>query len=416
MGSSSVNILSLSSITGTLVVSPALSSVTTSQTLQMKISTPGVSNTDISWAVTGGTITPDGAFTPPNTSGPYIVRASLPNAAGSATVEVTDFPGTFTWRNDNSRSGVNNQELALTPATVSPQRFGLLFSCPIDGYADAQPLYAPNLAISGMGTHNVVLIATENDSVFAFDADANPCMPLWKTRLIPQSDANTSYMPVGIIGTPVVGGNTPTMYVVAEIQTTQLPTKTNPNYNPPTYSHQLYALDLTILPTEIQPFGETIAWPGSPTTRFYSLGQEQRPALLLDSGTVYIAFGTNGLPDTYHGWLFGYDSSTLQPTDAFNATPDTVQGGIWQSGGGPSSDSSHNIFVLTGDGPPNIGTNYSDSFLRLETNGGLNVVDYFTPCDQELGGPSSADPATRSGSSAPVLLPDFAGSHHSRTC
>jgi len=238
---------------GTLVVSPALSSVTTSQTLQMKISTPGVSNTDISWAVTGGTITPDGAFTPPNTSGAYIVRASLPNAAGSATVEVTDFPGTLTWRNDNSRSGVNNQELALTPVTVSPQRFGLLFSCPIDGYADAQPLYMPNLAISGMGTHNVVLIATENDSVFAFDADANPCMPLWKTRLIPQSDANTSYMPVGIIGTPVVGGNTPTMYVVAEIQTTQLPTKTNPNYNPPTYSHQLYALDSRVVVCTLTP-------------------------------------------------------------------------------------------------------------------------------------------------------------------
>src|SRR6202030_198635 len=148
-GSSSVTIQLLSSVTGQLVVSPALSSVTTSQTLQFNVLTPGISNTDVTWAADGGTITPGGNYTPPGTSGAYTIEASLANAKGFATVEVTNFPGMLTWRNDNSRSGVNSQELALSPSTVSSSTFGMLFPCPIDGYAYAQPLYVPNLAIPG---------------------------------------------------------------------------------------------------------------------------------------------------------------------------------------------------------------------------------------------------------------------------
>ncbi|HEY2645557.1 MAG TPA: hypothetical protein VGI34_01220, partial [Candidatus Acidoferrales bacterium] len=179
-GSASVTIQPLSSVVGTLIVSPALSSVTITQTLQLEILTPGISNSDVNWKVSGGTIDADGVFTPPSTPGAYTVVASLPNAVGTATVEVTGFPGTVTWRNDNMRSGVNNQELALAPGTVNSATFGKLFSCPIDGYAYAQPLYVPNLAIPGKGTHNVIFVATEMDSVFAFDADAKPCAQLWK--------------------------------------------------------------------------------------------------------------------------------------------------------------------------------------------------------------------------------------------
>ena len=184
-GSSSVTILALSSITGPLVVSPAISSLTTSQTLQLQVLTPGVGNGDVSWTADGGTITPGGLYTPPSTQGAYTVKASLianQNAVGTAQVDVTNFPGTLTWRNDNARSGVNSQELALAPATVNSATFGKLFSCSIDGYAYAQPLYVPNLAIPGKGTHNVIFVATENDSVFAFDADSNPCEQLWQDK------------------------------------------------------------------------------------------------------------------------------------------------------------------------------------------------------------------------------------------
>lgn len=180
-GSAKVTILSLSSVTGQLVVSPALSSVTTSQSQQFQILTPGVTNTDVNWSVNGGTITPEGNYTPPTIPGAYTVIASLPNATGSATVEVTDFPGTLTWRNDNMRSGVNAKELALAPDTVSPSTFGKLFSCPIDGYAYAQPLYVPNLNIPSKGTHNVVIVATEKDLVYAYGADDKSCNLLWKT-------------------------------------------------------------------------------------------------------------------------------------------------------------------------------------------------------------------------------------------
>ena len=121
---------------------------------------------------------------------------------------------------------------------------------------------------------------------------------------------------------------------------------------------------------------------------------------------MYIAFGSNGVPGDYHGWLFGYDSSSLQQTGDFNVTPNLVHGGIWQSGGGPSADSNHNVFVATGDGPFDVdrgGKSYSDSFLRFGTADGLSkVADYFTPCDQAKLEAAGQDV----GASAPVLVLD----------
>jgi hypothetical protein len=409
-GSASVTILSPSSFTGPLVVSPALSSVTASQTQRFQVSTPGISisNNDVNWTTDGGMITPDGIYIPPSTPGAYAVKASLPNVIGSASVEVTDFLGTLTWRNDNSRSGINGQELALAPATVNSSTFGKLFSCPIDGYAHAQPLYVPNLKIPGTGTRNVVFVATENDSVFAFDADANPCVKRWQTKLIPEGQqpitpplpspgaTNLVILPsVGITGTPVIDLSASTLYVVASTQI--MPTQNGPN--PPTYSQLLYALDLaTGLPT-IGPAGVA-----------NSSAENQRAALLLDSGAVYVALGSYGGLGNYHGWLFGYDASSLKPKGVFNVTPSGQFGGIWQSGGGPSADTAHNLFLGTGDGPPNQGVSYSDSFLRLGTNGELSVADYFTPCDQGLDWGANPSAVLQSMSSAPLLLPDSAGS------
>jgi hypothetical protein len=426
-GSSSVTILSLSSITGTLVVSPALSSLTTSQSLQFQVLTPGVSNNDVNWAATGGTITQEGMFTPPHAQGSYTVKASLmanPNTVGTAQVAVTNFPGTLTWRNDNARSGVDSQELALTPTTVNSSTFGKLFSCPIDGYAYAQPLYVPNLPIPGKGTHNAIFVATEQDSVYEFDADAIPCVQLWKASLIPPGDRQIFLPPifclppipcppalpetlditpsVGITGTPVIAMTASTLYAVAATQDVA---------TAKTFSHRLYALDLATGQKIIQRDGMEITTPPGQAHAFSSSVENQRAALLLDNGVVYVAFGSYQVPVDYRGWLFAYDSTSLQPIGVFDVAPKaTSGGGIWLSGGGPSADRYHDIFVATGDGPPNIASNYIDSILRIGTNGGLSVTDYFTPCDQGLDWGVSANAVMQSESSAPVLLPDSTGS------
>jgi len=421
-GSSSVTILALSSISGPLVVSPALSSLTPSQTLQLQVLTPGVSNSDVNWAASGGTITPGGLYSPPSTQGAYTVKASLianPNVIGTVQVDVTNFPGTPTWRNDNARSGVNSQELALALATVSSSTFGKLFSCPIDGYAYAEPLYVSNLRILGNGTHNVVIVATEKDSVFAFDADANPCVPLWKqSNLIPDGSqaietpnlqiTSSGIVPfVGITGTPAVDTGASVLFVVVATQT--IATTAAPN---PAYGQQLYALDLaTGQPEGIELGGVPITTPPGVVPGFYPPTLEnQRAALLLNDGTVYVAYGSYGGDGDYRGWLFGYDSTSLQQSGVFDVTPDTSLGGIWQSGGGPSADSSGNVFVVTGDGTFNANrgeTSYSDSFLRFGPAAGLSTVaDYFTPCDQATLQTEGLDV----GASAPVLLPDSAGS------
>lgn len=412
-------------IQGKLSLSPLLTSVTTSETLQLNLLTAGVINTDVNWAVDGiangsptvGTLStsvvPSNSidYIPPPIAGSHTITATLmtnASVSGSAQVNVTDFPGTLTWRNDNSRSGVNRQELALNPATVSSSTFGKLFSCPadgpLDGYVYAQPLYVPNLLIPGNGMHNVVFVATENDSVYAFDADANPCKQLWQKSLIPTgsqavSNGNTEIEPfVGITGTPVIDRSASVLYVVAASQTIQTEIGV-----PPTYSHWLYALDLATGNEGIQSPGVEIA---SLDSVFDSSVESQRAALLLDNGTVYIAFGSNGVPGDYHGWLFGYDSSSLKLTNDFDVTPNLVHGGIWQSGGGPSADSNHNVFVVTGDGPFDVdrgGMSYSDSFLRFGTADGLSkVADYFTPCDQAALEAAGEDV----GASAPVLVLD----------
>jgi hypothetical protein len=436
-GSASVTIQALSGITA-LALSPALASVTTSQALQLQIVTAGVTPSEVSWAVDGfpggnstvGTISASGLYTPPTppgSPGEHTVTAVLlanPGAIGSATVEVTDFPGNLTWRNDNARSGINSHELVLSPATVNSASFGKLFSCPIDGYAYAQPLYVPNLLMPGKGTHNVVLVATEKDSVYAFDADEpdsdhpasddKPCQPFWMTTVVPLGAqpiatpnlqiTSSDIVPfVGITGTPAIDPINSVLYVVAEIQVAGTCAVGVP------YCHFLYAINLATGEPVIPPEGLATPSLGAEEPAFEPTFQNQRPALLLDNGTVYIGFGSYGDEGTYHGWLFAYDAASLQQTALFDATPKSIQGGIWQSGGGPAADSNHNVFLATGDGPPNEATNYADSVIRLATVGGLSVTDYFTPCDQSLDSGVDPNPALRSESTAPLLLPDSAG-------
>ena len=419
-GSASVTIQSLSAIQS-LELSPPLASVTTSQPLQLQVTTAGVTSGDVNWAVDGsvggntgtGTISAAGLYTPPGTAGAHTVTASLianPGAIGSAQIEVTAFSGMLTWRNDNSRSGINNQELALSPSTVNSSTFGKVFSCPVDGYVYAQPLYVPNLAIPGNGTHHVVFIATEKDSVFAFDADAAPCEMLWQqTNLIPPGSeavrssnlqiTNPVIVPfIGITGTPAIDGVKQLLYVVATTEAID---------NPSDYAQTIYALDLPSGQPQIQATGTLISTPAGATPVFSPALENQRAALLLANGAVYIAFGSYGGQGDYNGWLFAFDATSLLQTGAFEVTvPPAIQGGIWQSGGGPSADAKGNIFVTTGNGPFNANRtlasfSYSNSFLRFTSAGGLTLSDYFTPCNQK--GLQASGQGV--GSTAPLLLP-----------
>lgn len=426
-GSATVTILPVSAIQS-ISLTPALSSVTPSQELLLTIVPSAVSNADVTWSVDGiangspavGTFSTAGTasnsidYVPPQTSGSHTITATVNHGAtASATVAVTTFAGTLTWRNDNSRSGINSQELLLSPSKVSALTFGGLFSCPLapNEYPYAQPLYVPNLAIPGMGIHNVVFVATEMDSVYAFDADTSPCVQLWQKSLIPpgsqaiatpnQQITTSVIVPfIGITGTPVIDLNASLLYVVAASQTIA---------ENPIFSEQLYALDLATGRPEILPSGAPITSPSGETSVFYPGLENQRGALLLDNGTVYVAFGSYGGQGDYHGWLFAYNSTTMQQTGIFDVTPDAIQGGIWQSGGGPSADPNGNVFVVTGSGPFDVyrgGMSYSDSFLRFGPASGLTVSDYFTPCDQATDQAAGLDV----GASAPVLLPPSAGS------
>ena len=327
-----------------------------------------------------------------------------------------------TEHNDNSRSGQNISETYLAPGNVTSKYFGKLFTQNVDGLVVAQPLYMPGVVIPNSGTHNVVYVATQHDSVFAFDADnsaGSNASPLWTTSFINPSAGvttesiadegcpTTGFMEIGIMGTPVIDPTTNTLYVVA---------KTDENGS---YIFRLHALDIT---TGQEKFGGPVAIAGSvinssgKTVQFVYKNQPQyqlqRPALLLLNGNVYIGFGSNGCDYGAHGWVFAYNAATLLQTGVFNTTPDATDGGsVWQSGGGLAGDSSGNVYFATaaiGDFDANTGgMDFGDTILKLSLSGGpLNWVDYFTPYDQAYLDSEDLD----LGSGGVLLLPDQTGS------
>ena len=306
----------------------------------------------------------------------------------------------LTYHNDNARTGQNLNETILTPANVNATDFGQLFTDSVDGAIYAQPLYVSGVAVPGQGTLNLVFVATENDSVYAFNADS-PGPPVWQDSFInpaagvtPVSDTdlgtNVISPEVGITGTPVIDPTTNTLYVVAF--TKELAGGTT------TYVQRLHALDLA---TGAEKFGGPVVIqatvpgtaPGSSNgvVSFDAFKQNQRPGLLLDNGVVYIAWASFDDHTPYNGWVIGYDAQTLQQVAVFNDSPNAGMGGIWQSGDAPAADAASNIYLATGTGDfdansataPN--NDYGDTDLELApTPGGLSVVSYFTPFNQPL--------------------------------
>lgn len=328
----------------------------------------------------------------------------------------------LTYHNDNNRLGQNLNETILTPASVAPASFGKLFSYNVDGYVYAQPLYVSGLSIPGAGKHNVVFVATEHNSVYAFDADTNAA-PLWQVNLGPSGlsasgDFGTHYgsytditPEVGITGTPVIDLGSKTLYVDAF---------THEGTN---YVHKIHALDITTgAEQSFSPIVVNVSVPGTGLDSntngmmdFNARQELQRAALTLANGILYAAYAGYADTDPFHGWIIGFNASNLQqlPGYVFNTTPNsaTGQGGIWMSGCGLSVDAGGNLYCGVGNGSFNAfnnsgGTEYGDTFLKLSTAGSLSVDDYFTPYNQQYLSANNLD----IGSSGILLLPNQPGS------
>jgi hypothetical protein len=306
---------------------------------------------------------------------------------------------------DNQRTGAIVSETMLTTSNVNTAAFGKLFTDPVDAQIYAEPLYVANVTIPNHGTHNVVYIATENDSVYAFDADAGG-PPLWQKSFlspgvtpIPSADTGCGQIVpiIGITATPVIDPATGTIYIVAQ-------TKENGSY-----VHRLHALDITT--SSERPNSPVVISPTAQgsggTITFDALRQKERAALLLVGNTVYLGVSSHCDIEPYHGWLVGYDKSSLNQTAVFNTTPNGSEGAIWMSDGGSSADAAGQIYVSTGNGTFDANTggpDYGDSFVKLDPST-LGVLDFFTPFNQA----TLSDEDLDLGSGALMLLPDQPG-------
>lgn len=304
----------------------------------------------------------------------------------------------LTQHNDNARTGWNDRETVLNAGNVNALRFGLVFTLPVDDQVWAQPLVVGNVAIGG-GRRDVVYVATANNTLYAFDGDDGTLY--WQKNFTapgmrpPRNSDMTgacggTYRDfsgnIGIVGTPVIDATTRTIYFVAR------------STNGSAFVQHLHAVRLEDgaeaagSPVQI---GATVAGSGAGsvggTIAFDAQRQNQRQALALIDGVVYMSFSSHCDWGPYHGWILGYDASTLQQRVVYNATPDGEAGGMWESGAGMAADAAGNLYVVTGNGTvgtaadPTSARNRAESALKLTRSGStLRVASYFTPDNYEL--------------------------------
>lgn len=331
----------------------------------------------------------------------------------------------FTANYDNYRTNANLGEFVLTKSNVNPTHFGKLYAFDIDGEAYAQPLYVRGVSLPDGTVRNVLYVATMHNSVYAFDADAtNSTAPLWNVNFgtpvnahdfdYPPDDTTTPPTPaspytdilneIGILGTPVIDPATSTLYAVHYTYTGSGSSKQ--------YFYYLHALDLANGaekfngPVLIQATVPGSGWGGldfvvNNQLPFTASDHLQRPGLLLLSGTLYVAFGSHGDEGPWHGWLMAYDASTLKQMSVFNTTPNNAASSIWQGGRGLAADSEGSIYCSTGNGNWDGLHAWGQSVLRLATEGGLSVADYFTPAEWNPLNTNDTD----LGSNGPTLIP-----------
>jgi hypothetical protein len=331
----------------------------------------------------------------------------------------------LTFHNDAARSGVQSNETVLSSGNVNSALFGKVLNLPADADIYAQPLYVSAYTMADGKTHNVLVVATAHDTVYAFDADGqNPAAGyLWKVSLLSPGetwlntidvgtqDINPS---IGIVGTPVIDRAGGTVYLVSKSKTVSGTT---------VFTQRLHALNLldgteklngpTVIQASVPGNGD-----GTGTVSFNALLNNQRAALLLaptpngsSASSIFIAWASHGDNGRYHGWVIGYNSANIsQQTAAWTDSPNGTAGGIWMSAGGLSTDGAGNIFGASGNGDFNAnsgGGNYGDSLFKLNlTPAGLGVSDWFTPSNQAGLDGSDSDFGV---GGAPLILPVQSG-------
>ncbi len=315
-----------------------------------------------------------------------------PALAGAALLALFAVPAAaqvnvLTQHNDNNRTGANLAETVLTPAKVNAATFGKLFSVKVDGEIYAQPLYLSNVAVPSQGTHNVVYVATMNNTLYALDADNGTT--LWTANFgapVRASDVQCCCpdisSTVGILGTPVIDPATNTIYFVSR-------NEIHPGTAAASYQQYLNALDVTTGAVKLSPVLITATAGG---VTFDPKLENQRPALTLANGDIYIAWASHNDCGPYHGWVMAYSASTLAQTAAYVNTPGGSLGGIWMSGQGLTVDAAGNVLLSSGNGSYTAdGSQTGNSFVRLSPS--LALQDWFTPYntdslnagDQDLG-------------------------------
>jgi hypothetical protein len=329
----------------------------------------------------------------------------------------------LTYHNDNARTGWNPNEFTLTPSNVNASSFGLKFNLHVDGKVDAQPLYVSNnpVYISGKfaGNHDLVIVVTEHDSAYAFDADTGALY--WHVSLLgsgetPSDDRGCGQVTpeIGITATPVIdrsngiNGAGGTIYVVAMSKAPG-----------PIYHQRLFALNLAtgqtvgVVPIQASYPGSGPHNDGHGHVIFDPGAYKERPGLLLLNGIIYTAWSSHCDIAPYTSWMIGYSEKTLAKVIVLNFDPngqpnntflsDGSGNAFWNSGAGPAADANGNIYALTANGPFDSNGDYGDTFLKLSTQGTLHVADYFTPFDQA----ADASGDTDLGSGGAVVLPDM---------
>lgn len=321
-----------------------------------------------------------------------------------------------TYHNDNARSGANLTETWLTPSNVSVATFGRRAAIPVAGAVFAQPLYVPGVA-TAQGSHNLLIVATEHDQVYAIDADTHQIV--WHQDFLGSSGTVTTLLPsdllncsaispeVGITGTPVIDTTTSTIYLVVRTKETQS--------GQPVFYQRLHALDLTTGQDKLTP--TVITTPPDPSgefgaAQFDPLLNNQRSALLLSNGQIYVAWASHCDFGNYQGWVMAFDATSLQLTSAWTPAPSGTFGGIWMAGSGPASDATGDVYLAVGNGASDVmtgGSNYGDSVVRLHNSSNqLTAIDYFIPFDWQTLFNDDLD----LGSGGPILLPDQTGATH----
>jgi hypothetical protein len=357
----------------------------------------------------------------------------------------------LTYHNDSASDGEYLSETVLTSANLNQATFGKRFTAGLDGQVYAQPLFVAGVTIttgSHQGTHNVVYVATQHDSVYAVDGDSGTVLwqdsfinPAAGVTTVPSGDVREFGISpeIGITGTPTIDLGSNTLFVVAA--TKEVVNGSNH------YVDRLHAIDLgsgaetrggpAVIADTVYD-GSSFTFVSGPSVNgtgdgsvggvipFNTVRHLQRPGLTLANGDVYIAFGSHSDTKPYHGWVLGYNAQTLALDAVFNDTPNGSDGGIWQSGGSVAADAAGDLYFESGNGTFDttlkngfpVNHDFGDSFVKLaldpnssptHQNGngwGLKVADYFTPFDQA----NLASHDLDLGSAAPMLLPDSAGS------